>query len=40
MKEQDLVDLINDNEELNKYTVNKTIKKKIFVPNKLLNIIL
>ena len=28
MKEQDLVDLINDNEELNKYTVNKTIKEK------------
>ena len=38
--EADLIGLVKNNEEINKYLVDKTIKKKIFVPNKLLNIIL
>ncbi len=38
--EVDLLKLIENHDELSKYLVNKTIKKKIFVPNKLLNIIL
>ncbi len=38
--EKNLVELVQKNDELNKYFVDKTIKKKIFVPNKLLNIIL
>ena len=40
ISEKDLVNLVQNSGELNKYFVNKTIKKKIFVPNKLLNIIL
>ena len=38
--EKNLVELVQKNDELKKYFVDKTIKKKIFVPNKLLNIIL
>ena len=38
--EVDLIKLVENSEEINKYLVDKTIKKKIFVPNKLLNIIL
>ncbi len=40
ISEKDLINLVQKSSELNKYIVNKSIKKKIFVPNKLLNIIL
>ena len=40
ISEQDLLKLVNNNDEINKYLLDKTIKKKIFVPNKLLNIII
>ncbi len=40
ISEKDLINLVQKSSELNKYFVDKSIKKKIFVPNKLLNIIL
>ena len=39
ISENDLVDIINKEEKLKKYLSGKQIKKKIFVPNKLINII-
>ena len=38
--ENDLLDIINKEEILKKYLSGKQIKKKIFVPNKLINIII
>jgi len=38
--ENDLVDIISKEENLKKYLSGKQIKKKIFVPNKLINIII
>ena len=38
--EIDLIDIINEEENLKKYLSGKQIKKKIFVPNKLINIII
>ena len=38
--ENDLVDIINKNENIKKYLSGKQIKKKIFVRNKLINIII
>ena len=38
--ENNLIKLINENIEINKYVKNQEIKKKIFVPNKLINIII
>ena len=40
ISERDLLDLMTKTEEINKYLKNKEIKKQIFVPNKLINIIL
>ena len=40
ISENDLVDIINKEENLKKYLSGKQIKKKIFVPNKLINIII
>ncbi len=40
ISENDLVDIINKEENLKKYLTGKQIKKKIFVPNKLINIII
>ena len=37
--EKDLLDLINNNQEINKYFKDNKIKKNIFIPNKLINII-
>ena len=37
--EKELILMINKNENLKKYLFEKEIKKKIFVPNKLINII-
>jgi len=34
------MDIINSNKNLLKYFENKDIKKKIFVPNRLINIII
>ena len=39
ISEKDLMNLVQNNNELKKYFVDKTIKKKIFIPNRLLNII-
>ena len=39
ISESELMDIINKNKNLLKYFENKTIKKKIFVPNRLINII-
>jgi leucyl-tRNA synthetase len=39
ISESELMDIINRNKNLLKYFENKTIKKKIFVPNRLINII-
>ncbi|MEK9793831.1 MAG: leucine--tRNA ligase, partial [Gammaproteobacteria bacterium] len=39
ISEKDLMNLVQNNNELKKYFVNKSIKKKIFIPNRLLNII-
>ena len=39
ISESELMDIINSNKNLLKYFENKTIKKKIFVPNRLINII-
>ena len=38
--EKDLIELINTNVEIKKYIKNQEFKKKIFVPNKLINIII
>ena len=38
--QEDLINLIRKNVEINKYIKNQEFKKKIFVPNKLINIIL
>jgi len=40
VSENDLVDIIKKEENLKKYLSGKQIKKKIFVPNKLINIII
>ena len=40
LTENDLIKLINTNTELSKYTKNQEFKKKIFIPNKLINIII
>ena len=40
ISENDLVDIINKEDNLKKYLSGKQIKKKIFVPNKLINIII
>ena len=40
ISENDLVDIINKEENLKKYLSCKKIKKKIFVPNRLMNIII
>ena len=39
ISESELMEIINRNKNLLKYFENKTIKKKIFVPNRLINII-
>jgi len=39
ISEQKLFEIILQNENLNKFFISKNIKKKIFVPNKLINII-
>ena len=39
ISESELIKLIIDNVEVNKYIKNQEIKKKIFIPNKLINII-
>ena len=40
MSESDLIKLIEENNEINKYFKGQELKKKIFVPNKLINIII
>ena len=40
LSENNLIELIKDRSEINKFIKNQKIKKQIFVPNKLLNIIL
>ena len=40
INEESLIQLIKKDENINKYLNNKNIKKKIFVPNKLINIII
>ena len=37
--EEDLISLIKENSDIKKYIDNQELKKKIFVPNKLINII-
>ena len=39
IKEEELMNKINDERNLFKYLENKKITKKIFIPNKLINII-
>ena len=39
ISEEDVMSLIKNNVEINKYIKNHQLKKKIFVPNKLINII-
>jgi len=39
-KEKELLEMIKNNKDLSKYTSNKEIKKIIFVPNKLINLII
>ena len=39
-KEKELLEMIKNNKDLSKYTSNKEIKKIIFVPNKLVNLII
>ena len=39
ISENEILKLIKDNAEINKYIKNQELKKKIFVPNKLINII-
>jgi len=38
--EEDLMKLVNDDRNINKYLINKKIKKKIYIKNKLMNIII
>ena len=38
--EENLFEIINNNEKLNKYLNNQIIKKKIYVKNRLINIII
>ena len=40
ISEEDIIDLIRKNVEINKYIKNQELKKKVFVPNKLINIII
>ena len=40
ISEQDLTKIINNDKTLNKYLDNQTIKRKIFIKNKLMNIII
>ena len=40
ISEEDLINLIKKNVEINKYIKNQEFKKKVFVPNKLINIII
>tara|TARA_B100000683_G_scaffold158148_1_gene152634 strand:+ start:255 stop:548 length:294 start_codon:yes stop_codon:yes gene_type:complete len=37
--EENLINLVEKRDDIKKYFVDKTIKKRIFIPNKLLNII-
>ena len=39
ISENDILKLVKENTEINKYIKNQELKKKIFVPNKLINII-
>ena len=39
-KKEDLIIKIQDDTSLNKYLTNKNIRKKIYIPNKLINIII
>ena len=39
ISENEILRLIKENTEINKYIKNQELKKKIFVPNKLINII-
>ena len=40
MNENEILEKINRNEKLNKYIKDKTILKKIFVENKIMNLII
>ena len=40
ISEEDLINLIKKKVEINKYIKNQEFKKKVFVPNKLINIII
>ena len=40
ISEDDIINLIKKNVEINKYIKNRELKKKVFVPNKLINIII
>ena len=40
LKEEDLIIKIQNDTSLNKYLTNKNIRKKIYIPNKLINIII
>ncbi len=40
ISENDILKLVKENTEINKYIKNQELKKKIFVPNKLINIII
>ena len=40
ISENDLIELIYSNQDLKKYIENQEFKKKIFIPNKLINIII
>jgi len=40
ISEEDIINLIKENVEINKYIKNQELKKKIFIPNKLINIII
>ena len=40
ISEEGIINLIKENVEINKYIKNQELKKKIFVPNKLINIII
>ena len=40
ISEEDIIGLIKENSEINKYIKNQEFKKKVFVPNKLINIII
>ena len=40
VKEDEILDIINNNKKLKSYIENKEIIKKIFVPNKIINLII